>query len=136
MAFEWNQTYSVGVDKIDDQHKQLFAMLNKLLDAMRRGEAKHEIIGFFNFMANYADEHFKTEEQYMASFGYANAQVHKAQHTIFKTSVENARRQLESEGYSAALLLEIYKQVGEWLINHICKTDVALGAFLTVKNAA
>ncbi len=33
MAIEWTMGLSTGVDEIDDQHKELFKRINRLLDA-------------------------------------------------------------------------------------------------------
>ena len=36
----WNDRYSVGVGVLDQQHIALFAILNDLYDAMKKGQAQ------------------------------------------------------------------------------------------------
>ena len=43
MAFmQWNTALSVKVAEIDEQHKQLIAMINDLHSAMKTGQAKEQ----------------------------------------------------------------------------------------------
>ena len=42
--FGWRDEYSVNIKEIDDQHKQLVAMINELHEAMLEKRAK-EILG-------------------------------------------------------------------------------------------
>lgn len=37
--FEWNPIYSIGVEQYDEQHKRLFAIAQKLYEAMSTGQA-------------------------------------------------------------------------------------------------
>ena len=34
---EWNERYSVGVESIDEAHKEIFSIVNRLRKAMRTG---------------------------------------------------------------------------------------------------
>ncbi len=39
----WTNDLSVGVQVIDDQHKEIFAQLNRLMDACNQGKGKQQI---------------------------------------------------------------------------------------------
>lgn len=39
-VFAWKEEYSVGIREIDDQHKQLVAMVNAIHKAMSKGEGR------------------------------------------------------------------------------------------------
>ena len=43
MPFEWTQEYSVGVTKLDDQHKELFRLINLLEDAVNSGHGRQAV---------------------------------------------------------------------------------------------
>ena len=40
VLFEWDDTYSVNVGEIDEQHQKLVGMLNDLHEAMEQGKDK------------------------------------------------------------------------------------------------
>ena len=79
----WNDSYSVNVKEIDQQHKKLFDMLNSLLEAMKEGKGK-EIVGtIIKDMQSYTVIHFGTEERYMQKFEYPDYPKHKSEHEKF-----------------------------------------------------
>lgn len=43
MAIEWTDELATGVNKIDNQHKELFKRINNLLDACNQGKGKDEV---------------------------------------------------------------------------------------------
>lgn len=67
---EWLDQYSVGVESIDNQHKELFARINKLLDACSQGEGKKVLPEVLDFLGDYVVFHFSTEEKYMKEYLY------------------------------------------------------------------
>lgn len=62
---EWKSEYSVGVERLDAQHRKLFDYFNQLDAAMQKGRGR-EVIG--QVLANLASntrEHFRQEEDLM-----------------------------------------------------------------------
>ena len=47
---KWNNSYSVNVTKIDQEHKKLFTMINELTDAMKAGQSKDVLGKFLNWL--------------------------------------------------------------------------------------
>jgi hemerythrin len=68
--FTWDKKYSVNNNKLDEHHKKLCHVLNRLYDDCL-GRDKHyciaTIIEEMIFSTNY---NFKAEEQYMKDIGY------------------------------------------------------------------
>ena len=73
----WNDSLSVNVAEIDQQHRKLIAMINELNDAMKIGKGKDVLGGIVNSLISYTATHFKTEEKYFAQFGYPDTEDHK-----------------------------------------------------------
>jgi hemerythrin len=83
----WNDTLSVKVAEIDQQHMKLIGMINDLNDAMKNGQGK-EILGkIINDLVAYAIMHFKLEERYFARYGYPDAESHQKEHAAFNQKV-------------------------------------------------
>ena len=127
MVMEWNEAYSVGIAKLDEQHKRLLSLLNQ---AHRLGDRQHqpaELNRLASSMLAYAFSHFTTEEELMRAYDYPDYLPHMAMHNSFKQQAN--RYQLEAangEGSSRAVVAFL----SEWLEGHINGSDKKLGRFL------
>lgn len=68
--FEWKNEYSVGIAKIDGQHKALVGFLNELFEAMRAGKGKDALDAVMKNLVEYTKTHFATEENFMKQYKY------------------------------------------------------------------
>ncbi len=117
----WNNQLSVDIGEIDDQHKILIELINRLNDAMKVGKGKEVIGGIIKELENYTITHFSKEEKYFDKFGYNEAASHKAQHKKFISDVKNFREQYESGTFGVAISTMAF--LSDWLKNHIMITD-------------
>lgn len=76
----WSSKYSVGVETLDNQHKNLMKVLNELHAASMRGEARKVAGPLLSQMASIASEHFSTEERLMESIKFPGLAGHRAKH--------------------------------------------------------
>ena len=130
MEFEWTTSLSVGVDLIDEQHKQLIAKLNDLSRAVDRGWGAQKIIKTLDFLIEYTDFHFGTEQRYMMELDYPQKDYHMDQHKEFVTTLKNLELDFEEEGATASLAEAINTFMFNWLVKHIRTVDVEFGRFL------
>jgi CheY-specific phosphatase CheX len=76
-----------------------------------------------NFLYDYTVKHFKFEEGYQASIGYADMEAHKLQHKRFIITVDNfAKRMLESD-YDMKIVKAFSGSLVAWLNYHVAETD-------------
>ncbi|HDN26936.1 MAG TPA: hypothetical protein ENG03_07550 [Thioploca sp.] len=59
--FDWSDKYSVGVFRMDDHHKQIFDIVNKLHATMKEGKAKEVIGPLMKELIDYTVFHFHEE---------------------------------------------------------------------------
>ncbi len=133
---QWSSALSVGNDEIDDQHKELFKGINSFLGACRQEEGKSKIIEILDFLSDYVEKHFGTEEKYMSQYNYLGYEKHKEQHEIFKTNFTDLVDRINREGVHSDIVITANRVVVDWLINHIKKVDTKLAKFLNEKNNA
>jgi hemerythrin len=130
---QWTSYLSVGIDFIDDQHKELFNRINILLEACNNGKGKDIISGTLDFLQEYVVQHFQAEEDYMTRFNYPDYAKHKAQHEQFIADLRKIKDQFEAEGASGLIVIQTNRVVVNWLNKHIRNVDTLFGEFLKGK---
>ncbi len=67
MLVPWDELNNLGIPVIDEQHRQLYAMLNELNRAMAEGRGKIIAAGIMNRLVPLIREHFGAEEKFCSS---------------------------------------------------------------------
>lgn len=63
MSFaNWDDSYGVKVRRLDDEHKQLFSIINQLHEGMKAGRGKDVMQNVLNQLLSYTEQHFADEE--------------------------------------------------------------------------
>ncbi|KJU85830.1 hemerythrin-like metal-binding protein [Candidatus Magnetobacterium bavaricum] len=72
------------------------------------------------------------EEALMERIKYPNDKLlqHEEQHTLFWENFNELVADFKKDHSSLAIVKTINKALVDWFINHICKTDKAIGAFV------
>ena len=124
---EWEDRLSVGIKLIDDQHKNLFATINELIDIINviskaeKSATEKKLDGIINQLMAYKRFHFATEERYFKEFNYEKADDHIFKHQSFDKKIDDIRKKNESDVFSFAF--ELVDFMEDWLIGHLMTTD-------------
>ncbi len=122
MAFiNWNDTYSVQIEEIDNQHKKLIALINELFDSMQKGQSNKIIERILDDLVDYTVFHFKNEETYFDRFNYEDTEEHKEKHKRLVNKVLKVKSDFESGKMSVSS--DLLKFLKRWLFEHILETD-------------
>ncbi len=133
MSLQWTKALSVGISEIDDQHKELFGRINKMLNIIVESSEIDETGKVIDFLDEYVVSHFATEEGLMKRFDYPDLEHHLRQHGEFTREFCLFRDRFSKEGPSRFLAIQIEEMMVEWWTNHINKVDKVLGSFLKDK---
>ncbi|MDF1529165.1 MAG: bacteriohemerythrin [Sedimenticola sp.] len=126
---EWSDSYSVGVPRLDAQHKVLIRIINQLEEERRTGGL---IVAVFAELRRYVKEHFRDEEVMLEAAGYADLEEHKVGHRQFEEWLTSIEMVYNSGGASAYYIAEsVHEFLKDWLITHILAKDVAYKETLT-----
>lgn len=127
--FEWKDAYSVGVDEIDDQHRNLVEMVNQLYDHLNEDSSMRLYIEvFLERLVSYVDYHFACEERAMQESHFPDYDGHLKIHNALRAQVmEFKQKFVNNEADVSESLMEFLK---DWLLNHIGGMDQKLGAHL------
>ena len=100
MPVLWDEKYSVKVRELDNQHKKLFDIINKLDSHMRQGKGKEILGSVLKDMVDYTKVHFAAEERILRDSGYPDYAQHKAIHEKVTEKVSMIHsKYLEGNGY-------------------------------------
>lgn len=133
MPIAWTPDLAVGVETIDNQHKELFQRVSALLDACSAGKGKETIREILAFLEGYVVEHFNDEESLMVRHGYPGYSEHKSLHEQFIREFTALKQQIESDGATGHIVIQTNRIVVNWLNQHIRNVDKLVGAFLKEK---
>jgi hemerythrin len=79
--FKWSPKYSVNIKIIDDQHRELVNILNRLCNAVTRREGNKAIAVILDSLMSYTQTHFRLEESLMQQAKFSDYEAHKLEHT-------------------------------------------------------
>jgi len=125
---EWSEKISVGIQEIDEQHKQLVELINRLFDAMTTGKEKVQVAKeILNELTQYTIVHFSVEESLFRIFDYPDYEQHCEKHNSLREKVAeiNAKVQQGERMITPELLTFLKK----WITNHIMVEDKAYSPF-------
>jgi len=123
----WDDSFSVNVREIDEQHEKLFDLINSLYEAMKKGQSKEILPKIIDELFHYVEKHFSTEEKYFDRFNYPESESHKIEHYNFLKKVSEFKKSYE-EGQKG-LTIDIITFLQEWLVRHIKVVDKKYSAF-------
>jgi len=130
---KWDDSLSVGIKLIDEQHKMLIQRIKNLSDAVDSSRGLEQIMKTLDFMLDYTEFHFSTEEKHMKEQGYRGFEGHKKQHEEFVSTLDQMVEDFEEDGATEALSTSINTYLINWLIKHIKSVDRKFGEFLQEK---
>lgn len=121
MLIEWNEINTVNVAEIDDQHKQLLSIINRLFEMGSKtgGGNIRKIIAELNA---YAEYHFVTEEKYFELFGYENTKEHKQEHQNYRNNIAVCEKKYQDN--TADAFEHLTKFLHDWWTGHVNGSDV------------
>lgn len=125
MAGLWKEEYKVGIDKIDEQHRQLFDKIEQLLEIAKSGDRntnQQKCMEIIDFLVDYTVFHFDTEEALQREKQYVSYAQHIRIHTEFKNTVQSYK-ELLGKDFSSKTLKSFIGTMLAWLVNHVCVCD-------------
>lgn len=122
MQMRWDESLEVGINIIDQQHKEIIAYINQLYDLIsvpdkRDSTAINEVLAG---LISYTETHFAYEEELLDNLNYPFSSDHKKVHQAFGQRMRDYQeRYLTGEDVVEPLLTELQS----WLRNHIQTSD-------------
>jgi hemerythrin-like metal-binding protein len=128
----WNEQMSVGVQAMDDDHKELVVLMNELHEVVVSGQSRNALNDVIDRIMKSAKAHFGKEEDLLFKAGFPGADAHHSEHEqMLKTGLE--WQAYFKDVSSPAMSLEAMSGFQSWLDNHIQGADMLYGQHLNAK---
>jgi len=120
---EWRDEYSLGVEELDYEHKDLFNRLNELHQELRHDSDKDRVSRCLGEIYARVNAHFALEENYMREQKYTGYDNHKSQHDNFLDDLREVSDRLISSGIDPAEREALEIKLNNWVLGHFTTTD-------------
>jgi len=126
----WSEEYELGNDFVDSQHKKLFELVNNIGKHFNDGRDINKLSETLDFLLQYTVQHFSDEEALQVKFNFPEYEYHKKLHEEFETIVSEKAAEFKEKGSTKNLKDTVNDFVITWLVNHILKEDMKIGAYI------
>ena len=127
----WGRKLELGIPDVDEQHRELVAMINELHRAMKTRKGAQEAGVVLKRLTDYTVYHFGFEEELFDTHGYPDTGAHKGIHKNLVAKVVAFKDEFESG--KAALSMDLMQFLKDWLNHHIMEIDKGYVPFLKEK---
>ena len=120
--FGWDEKYSVGIQSIDNQHKEIFRLLDHLFQALKSGIAPQMIGRTITELEMYASNHFHREEYFFKEFNYPGSAEHIIEHQKFIDKIAVLKADARAGKLESSF--ELLHFLKAWIGHHILIVDM------------
>jgi hemerythrin len=126
----WSDRYATGIELIDEQHKELISLTNRLYQACRGGNEAASVVfkEAMSRMVEYVRFHFAAEEKLQARIKYPQLGEHKKQHEEMVKHILGSANDFR-EGKNA-VPFTFARSLKEWIFSHIAIYDKAIAVYV------
>ena len=119
--FTFDQTWSVKVNRMDEEHEGIFKRINKLHKSVKNGGDSKDVLSIIRDLTNFTDKHFQEEEKLMKKINYAGlseqVRIHRALIAKLKSIIKDLEDEKEMD------FIDIMSFAKGWLQDHILGVD-------------
>lgn len=120
----WEKRYSVGIEAVDHEHRELVELINRLHEEAQAQGSKVAVLGFFGDLYKAISAHFALEERFMHEKGYDLLRLHKADHERLLDEIRDIMEDYEVNDLFEERLLA--QRLDAWFSRHFESHDARL----------
>ncbi len=134
MKFEWDNSFSIGISVIDDQHRGFFEKANALAAAIERMD--QEALGnTIQYLTGFVINHFAAEELFMIRTRYPGFKEHRDKHSRIVKHVFDLYDRLWTRPATREEANELLDSIDWWIRRHIGEVDRGIGEHVQATSA-
>ena len=121
---QWKPEYSVGVESMDDEHREMIGLINDIYDKLESDPDADQIEQCLGDIFSTISMHFALEERLMRKNNYAEYQPHKDDHEELLDRIRDLMDDFAADTSSGAVKLE--QSLSDWFAGHFSTFDARL----------
>ncbi|MBF0206189.1 MAG: hemerythrin domain-containing protein [Oligoflexia bacterium] len=140
----WNQKFDCGINEINQQHEEIFFLINQLIAKEQVREQvqeqekelliKSEINQLLQLILEKLVRHFNYEENLFISFKFPQSKIHQEIHNLFMDMVRDFIHDYIALGPNEPPIIPINQFIdylSKWFIEHIIGPDKEYAQFIS-----
>lgn len=120
----WQPEFSVGVESVDFEHREMIDLINKLYEEMEAKKDADSIERFLGDIHATISAHFALEERVMRRANYPEYEAHKDDHEDLLDQIRDLMDIFVVSPEKGVLVLQ--KQMSAWFESHFSTFDARL----------
>ena len=121
---QWRDDFSLGIEYVDLEHRELINLINDLHTAMGHNAEQVQVVSALGEIFAQISAHFALEEKYMRETGYKAYPLHKEDHEKLLDELRDIMDRVEDDGrYDEK---EMSQQLDSWFSEHFRTHDARL----------
>lgn len=121
---QWKPEYSVGIDSMDDEHREMIGLINKIYEELGSNPDIGRIDAFLGDVFSAISSHFALEERLMRNAAYDDYAAHKDDHENLLDQIRDMMDDYASDPESGARRLQ--QELSGWFSQHFASFDARL----------
>ena len=135
MSFIWDDNLALGVEEIDDQHKEIFVRFDKLSMACQEQHGSDVIQELMDYLHEYVAHHFAAEEAIMEQVNYPGLTLQREQHEMFRKDLDALSDESKAGMDLHKLSLAVDRRLVQWFVLHIRNLDSEMARFVKLQKS-
>ncbi len=113
---QWKSQYSVGIEAVDHEHRELIDLINRIYDRIAGEGDQAAVTVLFGDLLKGITSHFALEEQFMRAHHYDQLRQHKADHERLIDDIRDIMDDFEATAVVDGETLA--KRLDQWFSRH------------------
>jgi hemerythrin len=132
----WSAALESGVPGVDQQHEEMFRLVNEFLEACAQGKGTEAVTGALGFLTSYCRDHFAMEERLMRQHEYPDMPAHVKLHGELLAVTDTLKARVSETLPSPGEVIHFADTLRTWLVEHISDEDMKLVRYLRARRDA
>ena len=124
---KWDSSFAIGIDAIDQQHKQIFEHLLAIENSVAKRDPWHILHFFLTQLAEYMKFHLAVEEALLEIVRYPDREAHCGSHARLIEQIAKLEEQLKNKP-SGENLVGFFE---DWFVRHVLASDRDYAAYVS-----